>query len=1610
VRYTVPLALIALLAFAAVPQFINAGPVLPDYTTSLDLPQLLSDDDDVAREESAPLQFSFKLGDVDGDLLIAGSWKLKLGFGTGFTLYPELTLLNTISDMNQGVVFEQKRAFALDWATGSGINLHLFFNDIVDQTEVSFTYEVGKIFKELYITNAFNDYTVNPWRSLSGGGVQDVNFGFSWGHSFYQGRFDLQFDSVKQASDTFRGTSRQVDGRLLSSEYVRGVYYYLPDSDIKGSLVVYASDPAGDFFYDLTGDLSDDRRYLRLEEETDYRVNPLTGHIIFKNSVYGKTVLAWYQADSGSNRYDVGDPAIGRGGLKGSSDFDRLLYPEYFTWHENRWYLVLARSGEFSFFEEKNSYQVTAPGGIIEQFNAEVRDESGLSRLEYSVLYDSYTGCLKVFKSSSKGVQDYVYPFRDSVDFSTFYGSYFSPEVTDSRHTIDFSGSLTGESLILSSMAVPASVRVFLNGTELEDGLFGYDQVTNTVSLEIEISDVDLVEVKYVTVDREDIFLTATLANDFRINRFLRVGDSFWYRMPVNLWEDSYWFKRHALEFIYNVQLVGDFSSVLRDPEKGQLEFGLNAAVSVYHPEIRGITLIDDFEYEESGLKLDLDYRYWYPVSIPELVYPSLAGSSTGRLFYRNLHRFGNPQDIFISLYDGSAPDRDEMVNGAQIGPYSSSDGYSGEKNSLSLVTEFELDAGEAVSCVFPAGALAEDVDFTRFDALTAAIKAIELSGSVRLYIDGGRVSERFDQSTDLVVQREDNDDGISYSMTDSGAYTLYKGRLDGVETSNDLDGDGLLLYDVTADISTFTSSDTSDDHLLITPGYQDVPLFAIDNPDKLRVMRGLRLTVVADGGPASGRLLFNQLRFTRSGWNVNGPAVISEIFPAEDSYLSRHIFSREQAEFDQRLHFQRFRERSLKISLDGDIANPVQVTKRFITPVNVSQFKIFGFFLLQEQLTGRELTITMRDASGNSMNSVIDLSSYTAGRWTNIRLDFDTFNGYTHVDELVTEIAFEFEAAADEVDIFLDELYLDTPVTSVGFGTSNSFLFSDPGLSVMRKGLELFASPQVSITTAFETGGFTREELDTLGDHALTNKFQASFSTLKTSFSIKTFHEVTFSPSGAKLPGEQVRIKISRSGNKTNPLHLSFLYDYKNSAVPDISGALSSSADRLERLMVIESGTTISSLGRWKAGIDLVTKQSGEINRSAKVYGGIQLGSDKSNWKLDYAVITRSSPGTVRGTFSLDNFGYQLVDDITAFGLPSTGREQDLTMTTSLPALPWLNLKHSLLINHRADDTELNSLFSFAVLYTNSLDIQVSITSGKRSERFFTGSVKRRAETVHDRAYTLLDWSSYLSEFAVSVSATTPVLFYPPFSSLFVQAGTDYMFDDLGFSTLEDSFSLVFDWGMFVPPVVPAPVLFTASVKENITNTIDYKPNWTLDFSLAGEGAWKGGRVKEVSVFYQVDQQVVLKTGEETFTTGTSCDVTVQLLRGFIISTFLSYEISYLDSSLRRELSHEVVVQSSVARNFYRRNWITGDKYGVEMNIVAMVDSLVRQRFDAGQDRTDNPFGIRLKPKVGYRFNRNLSIYGIMNLGYDLDYTWKTGLFTHRFGMEIFIEGVLSF
>lgn len=1575
--------------------------LLFDYNTDLSPPSSLSPhiDTEKKQQDEQKTIFSFNIGRIDGDLSLFGYWKLKIGFGKGFSLHPSLDWSLRIKGMTDGVIFEQERVIALDYYTTSGVYLHLFFNDEIEQTEFTFRYTLNKNFKSFYITNQTEKRAISPYRDLQSGSARDINAGFNWGTRFYRGQFDVKFDSVKPVIDVFKGNRKYIENTLVSANFSRGIYYYLPDRDVF-DIEIYISDINGTFF---------DGGFQKADEYEDYEIAYESGLVTFKTSVYMKKVLIFYKTTIGGTEYEVGDTGTGINAVQGA-DFNKTTNPEYFETHDGQDYLILAYNNAYSYFEEKNGYRITSPGTKMDGLSASFFSETNSPVSGFSYSYDPVTGCMRVFRSSVKGDTYNIYPFYDYDN--GLYTTYITPPDSASKNYIHYSGYESSDNLKLSARPVISTIAVTLNGVPVGSGGYSYDFISNTIYLSSEIHDSDVIEVSYLAEETDALNATFVVQNDFRLNEFLLLGDSLWYKMPVKLWKDSYYFARHAAELIYNVHLTGDFRKFLIDAENGKFGFESNAAVSLYIPELKGTTILDDFEYQKTGYAVELNYKKWLPAPIPtnSVETAELSGITYGKLFFRNLHEDQVLTGSLRSIYE-SAPSTEGYSAGSTIGPYSSKDGFGFDtdsekldrnKKSLSLITDFELDSLEAVSVVIPL-ANSDEVKYNYFSGLTALVEALNLSGPVRLYLDAGEVSEQFESGVST-VQTETIDQGLTYFVESS--FYLYKGRNDGTNSSNDLDGDGSLTGDDNSDITLFKEEESGNYYADISSGSLEVINFSIKNKSRLQKIRGLRLTIYNPGGSTvRGKLLINQLRFLESSWEypetTNGSKA-EEIFPAEDTVLMHNIFSKENETDDKKLHFQRFRERTLRVSIKQNEA--FYVEKRFSPAIHINHFKKLVFYLMTEYEIDRKVKITLKDNTGTVMEHTLNLAGMAGNNWHKFALNFTDFTNWNSNTGLIDQIRFDFEnEAADSRDntLFIDEIHMDEINALAGFGSKNEFVYADPGFKIEPKGFPLFTSPSVRITNYVNTKNFVTEELNPSEYHGMNNEIITSFNFITINILLSSSFSMLFKGDTLLNPEEKLKIRLNRPSAAGVPLQFSIVYNYeKYESFPGVHKTRSLHLDAGAALKPVSFKFTYTTNNRMEEKAVITNKFNFDF---AVHIRNIQT-------KLQFSLENSKMALSVYGPSSIENVGFLLQEDFARLFFDGYKKRQYVNWSSYFFLIPQLFYANTLRAENYGEVRHIDelSLFTTKLYVSNSLNLQTTFKGKKNT--LYSVSLVRNLEDTYEGAYTGLYWDSYYYEYAAAYHKTSIIFLFPPFSSIYNNAGRRLFGSQANFKLLSDELKNTFDISHYIPEAYFTPKNLAMAFKETIASVSRYNVTYLLTFMLTSQCEFSTAVFKKAMFKHILTQTVGIKEAADSYFTKNELAINFYLYNNLDITNYIKYDTTYTDKDNVREVKHNFSFISTVFKTFYKKNYITNDKYGVETGGVLEITSLYFQRLDQVSEKNHTPVSLKLSPHVGYRFNNFLTINNTVTLGYSLEMNEAEDKKIHNFGVEVTVEGVLTF
>ncbi|HTO22442.1 MAG TPA: hypothetical protein VMQ10_08145, partial [Spirochaetia bacterium] len=236
--------------------------------------------------------FSTRLGSADVDLSLQGSWDAAVSLGAGLLFAPNLSgphALDSFPAFSQGFVFTQTP-------------------DITVELDL-----LKKFFLSASIIGSFaNNYIQMGYRGSPGEALQSVVIGTQGitipastlmqipgqpqGSLGIMSKFVslgstndavIRWDATLPKTKTFIGKNELVEQETGLDGYIRGMYFYLPDTGIDtGTLKVFIEDPNGTF----AG--SDGRKY-RAATSNDVVTDSINGLVSLKNAVKGR-VLAYY--------------------------------------------------------------------------------------------------------------------------------------------------------------------------------------------------------------------------------------------------------------------------------------------------------------------------------------------------------------------------------------------------------------------------------------------------------------------------------------------------------------------------------------------------------------------------------------------------------------------------------------------------------------------------------------------------------------------------------------------------------------------------------------------------------------------------------------------------------------------------------------------------------------------------------------------------------------------------------------------------------------------------------------------------------------------------------------------------------------------------------------------------------------------------------------------------------------------------------------------------------------------------------------------------------------------------------------------------------------------
>jgi hypothetical protein len=684
----------------------------------------------------------------------------------------------------------------------------------------------------------------------------------------------LRWDATLPKSKTFIGKNELVEQETALNGYVRGMYFYLPDTNIDpGTLQVFIEDPAGTYL--STGD---GRKY-RLGTYNDVVLDSTQGLVSLINAVHGRIVVFYKKGGSTVGSTGIGSPGI----VDVASGARNPASPVTFNWTIADHFvppvpaqtmsirqvnlsgvgvaLLLWEPGDNSPFELGSAYAFASnPPTDVSKINIKLHSINGAAVPSTSFIFqpDPVNKRFLVLQNQViRGTFFNFYPFADPTGL--IYGPNRDSLSGGLGYDLFVQMLTPVNAMVLEANIDPGSVTVTING--VPETRFTTEPVSGTVTLNVDVLPTDRIVITYRKAEAGlsggDILFA--WRDRIPLSDSSAVTVSAGVRWNANPWSYSQVPYSKSGTAIATAGIEGKTDT---------LEYSAEAGVSYTNPDTTGILRL--FGMEGNSIVVDLSEDNAYPASAPDSAGTEIAGlvqSTRGFLFYRDYRLYGALGSASLQTIEATPPTQMPYVSGNRMGPYNVT-GSDGNLNATSLVFEYSLAASQWVGADIPVSS-GSDVDLSNARAVTIRMRSgtgpLAMSGNVNIYLQFGSVSEDIDGSGVLKTELSSADAGFNISVNSppvtlkvgAGPQLKGNGKLDSEDLNGnqilDLEDPNRVVTEIPIAIGTTSTSWTN-------------YTFALSDTDrqKLAQARSVRIVVVESTGSATagGEILVDSLSF----------------------------------------------------------------------------------------------------------------------------------------------------------------------------------------------------------------------------------------------------------------------------------------------------------------------------------------------------------------------------------------------------------------------------------------------------------------------------------------------------------------------------------------------------------------------------------------------------------------------------------------------------------------------------------------------------------------------------------------------------------------------------
>ncbi len=1078
-------------------------------------------------EEEAPLSiFSYQLGDDNVDLFLSGSWESSVMGGFGFSWNSDDSGMhrNPFPGFSDGLIFSQSTDLTISlWLADK----YFFETSIIDDYNLNtilFGYDApdeNSFLQKVRIGNT--DLGTVDYSLLSIPEASNDSLGFTAEMKGDRSEhcFTVRFDPAEKAARSFRGSYSIEETRIKLTDYIKGMFFILPDDNVE-NLTVYVEDGPGTY---------------RTATADEVVVSEKDGYVFFREPQDRKVAVHYTK-----NGVSVGDDTLGQGALAAETSTGEIDISgtEQFRFSMGT-YLGIDMSALETDIDGNTSLLIYQPGvfspfQLLSVYYVPFETEKEKGRPAEAFLADTglYTGDTIPFSPGLTGKSvmftredtDSIrspasrYPFADKVDpESVIYGRNTSLYGTPPGKEILIDRYIPAGTYNLGDNVLEGSVEMLVNGRK--DNRFTFDPVTGNVTLLFRPSDNDRIDFLYRSRSAASTGGDLVIGTGSRVRFSENLSAEIGAGLRWNISEGRY--TENAGEAPGSLLLSAGMNY-----KKNGLEFNLDTGISFFNPDTTGIFRLDGMN--KGGIPLPVTYSMLYPSAAPSSG-PSLLSSSRGKLYYKDYHLYTNTGKSILMDYDWDIP-QDQIYgydDGGRSGPYIA--GTDDEIDGSAAVFDYDLSAGQWAGGRIPVVLGREGLDLSETSTITLKMKLTGASGTVDIYIRAGRLAEDLDSDGVLDCETADFERGFEFNPADPAGGTSdlsmkVGGSFDGKSGNGQIDTEDLnnngFLGGESQDtlVSFYTTNDpnvTSGTDFDFPSGAWQTVTLRLTPGERSRLHNVTAFEIIineAAAGTASGKLLVGDISFNGSSFVIS-PASGQEVTGDEISEsLSGEPGNSLAEEFPEVRDIFSITDDSQKTGRFSWTGTGTWSAETNTSPANLRDYNKISFYIKFTALPDL-VTFSAENPSGNGISFSFAPSVQT-GNWH--KCTFDYSSDTLTVDGIKTAVSvLESDSSAEDVQtiritadctgasagtVFIDEIHLEDPVYGIDTGAVSSYSYTKKGTVLSVRGREIISDLTFS--------GQTR---------AAGNNFAAGFSASRGS-DLYTYGELSFLLMGIGIEG----------------------------------------------------------------------------------------------------------------------------------------------------------------------------------------------------------------------------------------------------------------------------------------------------------------------------------------------------------------------------------------------------------------------------------------------------------------------------------------------------------